>query len=135
MDTGKQKGKGSVWGLPDIDPADFPGVRIRMSKWATLVDSGWFDIRTKTIYLPKNASLSFAQHEYGHYLQSLNFPRKQYRAIEKASLLNAIKNKFGYGEDHSSFWTERDANRRSGSFFGSQAPINRNLNGKYNWPR
>lgn len=121
--------------LPGIDPEAFPGVRIKVSKWATLVDSGWFNIRTKTIYLPKNASLSFAQHEYGHYLQSLSFPRKQYRAIEKASFLNALKNKVGLGESHHSFWTERDANRRSGAFFGVAAPINWKLKGKYNWPR
>lgn len=128
-------GKGSIYGLPEIDPDHFPGVRIKLSKWATWIDSGWFDVRTKTIYLPENASVSFAQHEYGHYLQSLNFSVRQYRAIEKASFLNALKNKIGYGERHDSFWTERDANRRSGMFFGSEAPINRKWKGNYNWPR
>lgn len=128
-------GKGMIKGLPDIDPRDFPGVRICVSKWATLVDSGWFDRRTKTIYLPKNASLSFAQHEYGHYLQSLEYSAKQYRTIERASFLNALKNKFGFGESHHLFWTERDANRRSGVFFGPQAPINWKSNGNYHWPR
>lgn len=121
--------------MPHIYPEDFPGVSIKLSAWATFVDRGWFDVRTKTIYLPKNASLGYAQHEYGHYLQSLSFDPKQYRAIERASISNAFKNMFGKGENHGSLWTERDANRRAGEFFGDAAPINRKLNDRYAWPR
>ena len=128
-------GKKNIKGLPGIDPDNFPGVKIRLSIWATLVDSGWFDIRTKTIYLPENASLSFAQHEYGHYLQSLNFSRKQYRAIERVSFLNALKNRIGLGEKHDLLWTERDANRRAGDFFGPEAAINRKTGSQFLWPR
>jgi hypothetical protein len=135
MNAVRPTGKGSIPGLPDINPDDFPGVKIKLSKWATWVDSGWFDARTNTIHLPRNASNSFAQHEYGHYLQSLNFPAKQYSAIERASFLNAVKNKLGFGKDHNTFWTELDANKRSGEFFGPSAPINWKSNEKYNWPR
>lgn len=135
MDIKQSAVNRSIKGLPGIDPDNFPGVKIRLSKWATFVDSGWFDRRTKTIYLPENASLSFAQHEYGHYLQSQTFSRKQYRVIERTSFLNALKNRIGLGEKHDLLWTERDANRRAGDFFGPEAAINRKTGNHYHWPR
>lgn len=122
MNNKSENKKTIIPGLAGIHPEDFPGVRIKLSAWATLIDRGWFDVRTKTIHLPKGASKSFAQHEYGHYLQSLNFKPKEYKAIEKASLGNTVKNFLGRGEVHDTFWTETDANRRSAAFSDLKHP-------------
>ncbi len=135
MNTKSDNKKTKIEGLPGIHPEDFPGVTIKVSAWGTLIDRGWFDVRTKTIHLPKGASKSFAQHEYGHYLQSLSFTPEEYKAIERASLGNTVKNFLGRGKLHDTFWTETDANRRSAEFFGPDAPINWKTNGNYNWPR
>ncbi len=113
-------GKGSISGLPNVNPKDFPGVQINVSMLANISGKGWFDSKTNTINVPKGATNSYVQHEYGHYLQSINFSTKQYSAIEKASFWDALWNS---SDAHGNFWAERDANRRAIEYFGENSDI------------
>jgi hypothetical protein len=116
-------GIGSIEDLPDIDPSMFPGVKIKNSFWADLTGKGWYSSKTKTINVPKNTKPSYVQHEYGHHLQSKRFTKEQYDAIEASSLQNAIFQFLPWVENHDTFWTERDANRRAINFFGPNSEI------------
>jgi len=113
----------------------FPNVDIKVSKLATMTGKGYY--RDGTLNLPHGATTSYAQHEYGHYLQTLRFTNNEYNAIERASFQNSIQNFFGFGQQYNNFWTERDANRRAAEFFGPNAPINWNNSNTHlpNWPK
>ena len=115
--------KGSIPGLPDIAPNMFPGVGIEVSTMATITGRGYYDNKTKTLQLPIGAMTSYAQHEYGHYLQSIQMPASCYKAVENASFKNAMLQFLPWVEKHDTFWTEKDANRRSIQFFGSNSEI------------
>lgn len=83
-------GKGSIAGLPDIAPNMFPGVGIEVNVLATITGKGYYDNKTKTLQLPIGAKTSYAQHEYGHHLQSKQMPASCYDALERASFKNAM---------------------------------------------
>ena len=90
---------------------------------ATITGRGYYDNKTKTLQLPIGAKTSYAQHEYGHYLQSKQMPTSCYEAVEKASFKNAMLQFLPWVEKHNTFWTERDANRRSIEYFGPNSEI------------
>jgi RHS repeat-associated protein len=115
--------KGSIPGLPDIAPNMFPGVGIEVNTLATITGRGYYDNKTKTLQLPIGAKTSYAQHEYGHYLQSKQMPASCYKAVENASFKNAMLQFLPWVEKHDTFWTERDANRRSIEYFGPNSEI------------
>ncbi|MCC6371579.1 MAG: hypothetical protein IT236_11290 [Bacteroidia bacterium] len=117
--------KSSIYGLPDIDADMFPGVKIKVSHLASITGRGWYNNRQKTIFLPKGAKTSYAQHEYGHYLQSQQLSAIEYSRIEKASLANALLQFLPGSKKHDTFWTETDANRRAIAFFGPNSAIAR----------
>lgn len=113
-----------------FNPETFPGVKIKISAWGTLINRGWYNHLNKTIYLPEHAGLSYAQHEYGHHLQKSELPAFQYWKIAASSLLNATFQFLPWVVRHKYHWAEKDANRRAAAFFGPQAPIAN----KHIWP-
>jgi RHS repeat-associated protein len=105
----------------------FPGASITnfgvMEGTGATTDNG-------SIRAASSFTLADLQHEYGHYLQAINYGRFNYYAkIVPASLYSAAVN---YASGHSKFWTEKDANMWGMIFFGKKSDIGKD---DYNYPK
>ncbi len=81
------------------------------------------------IHAAASFTLAGLEHEYGHHLQALQLGTyAYYTTIALPSLYNMAKDKL----NHSSYWTEIDANRKAINYFGSGSDIAIN---PYNYPR
>jgi RHS repeat-associated protein len=91
---------------------------------ATITDFGVSDgygytTANGAIHASTSFDLAHLEHEYGHYLQALNYGEYTYNyKIVPASVWN-----MWFGSDHSNFWTEKDANAWASLYFGPGSPI------------
>jgi hypothetical protein len=124
--TNDNGGKYAVFTKNSGEKIYFPG--------ATITDVGVMQNRGVTtgnggIHASLSFSLAGLQHEYGHYLQALNYGSFIYNSkIVPASLWNMTFSP----STHNHFWTEKEANQLAINFFGNNSAIALNST---NYPR
>jgi RHS repeat-associated protein len=106
------------------DP-DFPGVKIKCGNYSPHYRNG-------IIYIDASTSdqLSLVQHEYGHYLQFLNFGKNTFKYIAINSALNFAADRIGLA-NHAYYFLEVNANDFSRDFF-KNTQLNTSPLGLYN---
>jgi hypothetical protein len=104
----------------------FPGVSI--TNFGVIKDAG-FTTANGAIHADNSFNLADLEHEYGHFLQALNYGESIYNGvIIPASLYSMTFD----SENHKNFWTEKDANALATEFFGDNSAIGRDNN---NFPK